>query len=436
MPRKLGAVIAAFLVCVLMLPGGSALAAGNGTATDTVPDSTDVEVYAKTAYNYPENCYIAGDEDGSYTVETGDGTTLTVTLETPDSSLRLVVYRITESDSAAYAWIMGCTSGLGDSRLPYEIYFIDGDGNRVDAGSASVTITLPGGYGAPAAYSVTTAGAATRMSAAVSGDTIRFTIPASGYYVLASTSEEEDGDDVYTGDGTAYDFEEDGILYRLMVISDLDSVSDDLIAAGIDSVEELKERLFEIMASVLPGATKGNTAYYEVTLMVKIDGVWYTADEEHFPEGGITVTLPYPDGTDSSYSFTAVHMFSRSVQGKTAGEYEIPAITKGNDGLTMTLTGLSPVAVSWTEKDSGSKSAEEDGNETDGGSGSETGSESGSGSGSSDSGSETETSGSSAVNPKTGDDSSLSLWIGLLVASGCALIVLLFYRRRRRDTEK
>ncbi|MCD8156683.1 MAG: LPXTG cell wall anchor domain-containing protein, partial [Clostridiales bacterium] len=50
-----------------------------------------------------------------------------------------------------------------------------------------------------------------------------------------------------------------------------------------------------------------------------------------------------------SYEFVVEHMFTVTSErlGITAGETERPTITKTDDGLVVTLTGLSPVVVSW-----------------------------------------------------------------------------------------
>ncbi|MCC8044920.1 MAG: CAP domain-containing protein, partial [Clostridiales bacterium] len=146
-----------------------------------------------------------------------------------------------------------------------------------------------------------------------------------------------------------YDFEYNDLMYRLVVVRSVESVSDDLVSAGMDSVETLKSALLQIMVSQVSEASEETIAYYDVELLVQLDGEWVVADEEHFPEEGITVTLAYPSGTGKTgYSFTVVHMFSKNALGKTAGEYEFPELTLTDDGIQMTLTGLSPVAVSWT----------------------------------------------------------------------------------------
>ena len=98
------------------------------------------------------------------------------------------------------------------------------------------------------------------------------------------------------------------------------------------------------------GVPSGNTAVYDVTLMISTDGgkTWVPATRGNFPAGGLTVTLPYPEGTNSSYRFTVVHMFTTSDFGKTPGDTETPAVTNTSDGLRFTVTGLSPISVGWT----------------------------------------------------------------------------------------
>ena len=99
------------------------------------------------------------------------------------------------------------------------------------------------------------------------------------------------------------------------------------------------------------GVLPGNTAVYDVTLMVSTDGgqTWAKATKDNFPAGGLSVTLPYPVGTNSSYTFTVVHMFTTSDFDKTPGDTETPAVTNTADGLQFTVTGLSPISVGWEQ---------------------------------------------------------------------------------------
>ena len=98
--------------------------------------------------------------------------------------------------------------------------------------------------------------------------------------------------------------------------------------------------------------TAGNTAFYDVKLQYSLDGgqTWFEATEATFPTEGITVTLPYPSGTDKdNYSYRVVHMFTVTSTrlDTTAGNTETPAVTKTDSGLQVTLKGLSPVVIGW-----------------------------------------------------------------------------------------
>ena len=98
---------------------------------------------------------------------------------------------------------------------------------------------------------------------------------------------------------------------------------------------------------------KQNMAVYDVLLLNKAaNGVWDRVTDENFPAAGVTVTIPYPEGTNASdYAFLAMHMLTMS----RTGDVEIPSLTLTDDGIEMTLNSLSPIALSWAKID---KSAE------------------------------------------------------------------------------
>lgn len=102
------------------------------------------------------------------------------------------------------------------------------------------------------------------------------------------------------------------------------------------------------------GVSEDHTAVYDVELMVSNDGggTWEKATADNFPNSGrLTVTLPYPEGTDQTYTFTVVHMFTTTDFGKKIGGTEtINDVEKvGDMGIRFTITGLSPISVGWTE---------------------------------------------------------------------------------------
>lgn len=131
------------------------------------------------------------------------------------------------------------------------------------------------------------------------------------------------------------------------------------------------EKLTQVMRTKITqtGVPAGNTAVYDVKLMVSADGgrTWAPATAANFPSGGLTVTLPYPEGTDSGYVFTVVHMFTTSAFGKTPGDTESPTVTNTEQGLRFTVTGLSPISVGWRAKTTGGSSGGSSGSYSGGG---------------------------------------------------------------------
>ena len=110
--------------------------------------------------------------------------------------------------------------------------------------------------------------------------------------------------------------------------------------------------------SVQPGYTRENFAAYDVQLLISLDGgkSWQPATEEDFPDGGITVTLPYPEKTGrDTHDFSVTHMFTLTSArlGTTAGETEQPPVEKTADGLKVTFHGLSPVGIAWKTLEQG-----------------------------------------------------------------------------------
>ena len=122
------------------------------------------------------------------------------------------------------------------------------------------------------------------------------------------------------------------------------------------------------------------------------------------------VTLPYPGGTGRyTHNFAVAHMFGESLFGHTSGTVEVPSVTKTDNGIRFRVTGLSPIAVSWTNGAGGRVNG-------------------------------TSSSSGNAVQrllgAQTGDDSPILLYVGL--AAGCTLLLLIlgivFFKGRRKKT--
>ena len=95
-----------------------------------------------------------------------------------------------------------------------------------------------------------------------------------------------------------------------------------------------------------------NTVFMDVSLRVFENNEWRPATRDDLKDGRITVLLPYPEAVAAKYgqyNFTVAHMVAMADCGLDVGTVEFPAVTKTPSGLLVTLTGLSPVAISWTE---------------------------------------------------------------------------------------
>ena len=133
---------------------------------------------------------------------------------------------------------------------------------------------------------------------------------------------------------------------RLEIEYGISSVTPGLEEAGFDTPEKIIAELSKALLETL--GSEENQAFYDVTLQISEDGgtTWRDAAEAEFPEDGLTVTLPYPEGTGrSSHDFAVVHLFENPAGHEEPAE--TPAVTKAAEGVQFTVTGLSPIGVSW-----------------------------------------------------------------------------------------
>ena len=174
------------------------------------------------------------------------------------------------------------------------------------------------------------------------------------------------------------------------------TVPESLKQAGLDTPEEVKQKMMEAIIEKNKETDQKNVAHYDVALMYSEDGgkTWLKADETHFPANGrITVTIAYPAGTDSTYDFTVVHMFTSNAFGKTPGDVEIPKVTKTKDGIQFEVTGLSPISVGWTAP-------------------------------------------KTSDNPQTGDNTNIALYTSLMLVSFAGLAAVMYFDRKRKYAGK
>lgn len=145
---------------------------------------------------------------------------------------------------------------------------------------------------------------------------------------------------------------------KLSVNEGVKEVPEELKNSELDSPEKIEEALKSEAEKEAEGTKVANTIVYDVKLMVKSDGKWEEATRENFPEDGqLLIELPYPEDIKENpeeYTFTVVHMFTTDDFGKTPGDTEViknEDIEKTETGIQFKVTGLSPIAVSYTENE-------------------------------------------------------------------------------------
>ena len=193
----------------------------------------------------------------------------------------------------------------------------------------------------------------------------------------------------------------DSTVKKVEVKADVSSIVAD--NEKLNTPEKVKSTLQLEISRENNAITEKNTVMMEVTLTVTENGVSRPATKDDLTGGRITVLLPYPSevaGDYRSYSFTVAHLVTMAGCGKDVGTVEFPAAVMTADGLLVTLTGLSPVAISYTERSSGGS----------GGSGSTT-----------------------VVKPtsaNTADDSQMTIWMGSAILAAAAVVVLTQKKKR------
>ena len=173
---------------------------------------------------------------------------------------------------------------------------------------------------------------------------------------------------------------------------------------NLNTPEKIKAELQIQLGKQSGKSNAGNTVFMDVTLTILMsDGSSRAATAADLTDGKITILLPYPDAVKANYDkydFVVAHMVTMAGCGKAVGTVEFPAVTKTADGLRVTLTGFSPVAISWAEKTSSTRHYT--GGTTTG----------------------------KVNSSNTGDDSQMTIWLGSTVMAAAAVVVLTYKKKR------
>ena len=190
----------------------------------------------------------------------------------------------------------------------------------------------------------------------------------------------------------------DSTVKKVEVKADVSSIVAD--NEKLNTPEKVKSTLQLEISRENNAITEKNTVMMEVTLTVTENGVSRPATKDDLTGGRITVLLPYPSevaGDYRSYSFTVAHLVTMAGCGKDVGTVEFPAAVMTADGLLVTLTGLSPVAISYTERSSsggGTVVVEK------------------------------------PTSSNTADDSQMTIWMGSAILAAAAVVVLTQKKKR------
>ena len=154
----------------------------------------------------------------------------------------------------------------------------------------------------------------------------------------------------WTPDGNIYDcsYDSENNAISILGFKEPDAPTIEYYKIPDESKVNIKEGLSEVTGDL--GNTEDNTMLYDIELVTSEDGgrTWVPVTAENFPEEGIVVTLPYPEGTNADeYDFVVTHMFDEDVNGHHAGEVETPEVTESENGISFRLMGTSPVMIGY-----------------------------------------------------------------------------------------
>ena len=133
--------------------------------------------------------------------------------------------------------------------------------------------------------------------------------------------------------------------YQLETKTLLTEVPNGLTFANVEAIySELKEEATNNSNSILNANGKVEIEILDVELQVlNADEEYEKVENEDFPEKGIEILLPYPEGIIAeNYTFVVTHMITT---GEDAGKVEYLTPVSTEDGLRVTVTSLSPIGI-------------------------------------------------------------------------------------------
>lgn len=173
MKRILNFILALTLICCMVLPC-SAVEPGSEASGD---------VYARYANDVkPDAIPVV---DGSAEATTEGGYTVSVT-GIPGSAVVLRIVPIPSAETTAWAWFTNCIGGDWTILSIFDIYYEDAAGDRSNASGVNISISNAGD--ATAIFSVATSGASAQLDCVTKNGSIAFSADGSHYYALTKNA--------------------------------------------------------------------------------------------------------------------------------------------------------------------------------------------------------------------------------------------------------
>lgn len=139
-------------------------------------------------------------KNGKAVVTTDDGYTITVT-GIPTEAVILRVFSIPFSETSVRAWIVDCIGKQYNVQAAFDIWFVDANGNRINADGAQITIQKC--ERGCTIFSISTTSQTEKLNNACKNGTVQFIADGSNYYALAkmaSVAEKADSDNLAVSD--------------------------------------------------------------------------------------------------------------------------------------------------------------------------------------------------------------------------------------------
>ena len=159
-------------------------------AEDTNSNYEEVDVYAKYV-RLEHGVPVINIYNGKGMATMDDGTTICVS-GVPREAVAFVVYAIPEQEEDAWIWFKKCINDVGVLLQPYDIYFLDQYGNRLNVNQVNITIKQDDINKSHVIYGVTTKGKISKIDSKYSSSMLSFFANGSHYYTIVKNIEKTD----------------------------------------------------------------------------------------------------------------------------------------------------------------------------------------------------------------------------------------------------